>query len=155
MTPASSTVSSTERSGGTVRVSPERASSSSKAAAAPVSGRRDRGEPFDAQRAGRPARALLLHRPQQGLGTAGVHQGALLGHAEVGGEVQEAVLVLRTDEHPVPVRGEAVQERHGGPGAAAVQQTPVGPRGLGGLDHGKDGRDADAAGDEQMAGGRP
>lgn len=82
-----------------------------------------------------------------------MHQGALFGDAEVGGEVQQAVLVLRTDEYPVPVPGEAVQERHGGTGAPAVQQTPVGSRGLGGLDHGKDGCDADAAGDEQMAGG--
>jgi hypothetical protein len=73
--PASSRVSSTERSGGTVRGEPGTGelhleSLEGLARVGPV--RLRRAEPLDAQRAGGPVRTTLPHRPRQGFGTAGV-----------------------------------------------------------------------------------
>ncbi|MEV1066425.1 hypothetical protein [Streptomyces sp. NPDC050263] len=122
-TPASLTTSSTDRSGGTVSVHPDRASTTSKAPAGAASavGRTwaNRSMPWVPAV---PADVTLLHGPKQRLRAAGVHQRANAGRADEGGEVQQAARVLRPDPRAVPVALQAVQKRHGAAGAVAVSR---------------------------------
>ena len=55
-----------------------------------------------------------------------------------------------SDQDPVAVAGELVEERHRGPPAAAVEQPPVGAEQVGLVDHRQHRGDPDAAGDEQV-----
>ena len=70
-------------------------------AAVPVRG----GEPFGAQRPGRPVGASPLHRVQQPGGSAAVHLGAGRGARQPGGQVEEALLVFLDR---VPAIGDAL-----------------------------------------------
>ena len=63
-------------------------------------------------------------------------------------------LVLRVQPHAVAVGRELVDEGHRRPAAAAVEQLPVGARGVRLGDHRHQGRDPDAAGDELVAAAR-
>jgi hypothetical protein len=106
------------------------------------------------QRSCWPARAARLHRHQQRLRPAAVHERAGGWLTEELIEVEQARLVLRLEQDPVPVPGpQLVAERHRGEGPATVGQGPGSARRLGRRDHRQDGRDADAARNEQVAPG--
>jgi hypothetical protein len=123
-----------DRPGGTIRVSPAWASSTSKA------------EPD-----GRCVAAAGVKRSRCS-GPAAVHQRAGLRPAEDGGQVQQTGLVLGPDPHLAGVLGQQVgAERHGRGGAPTVGQRPRAAGGVRRGQHGQDRGDADAARDEQVA----
>ena len=97
------------------------------------------------------ARHGLLDRAQQPLGPTAVDERVGLRPPQHGGEIQHPELVLRMDRDAVAVGRELVDEGHRGALPAAVQELPVGARGLRLLDHRDERRDADAAGDELVA----
>src|ERR1035438_9765478 len=72
-------------------------------------------EPLHMQRSCWPARAARLHRHQQRLRPAAVHERAGGWLTEELIEVEQARLVLRLEQDPVPVPGpQLVAERHRG-----------------------------------------
>ena len=113
------------------------------------------GEPLDVQRAGRPAGAALLDGVQQRVGAAAVDEGVRRP-----ARPRRRVQVEQARARPAgagptrsPWRRAARRRRPWTPRRApAVQQPPVGAGRLGGGDHRQDRGDADAAGDEQVAG---
>ena len=153
-TPAASTTSRMDRPGGTVRVSPARASSTSKparTARASAAGREalDVQRPVGHRRSAPPPRRAVAPGPQQYTSVPGA------GRRE-GGQVEQAGLVLGPDAHPVRRTGPAVgAEGHGGGGAPAVVQRPRRARRRRRGQHGQDRGDPDAARDEEVAGRRP
>ena len=115
-----------DRSGGTVRVSPLRTSSTSNASVrtGAVIGRAANRSTCNA--AGRPGGAALLDRGEQRLGAAAVDEGFRLRGAQQRVEVEQAGLVLRADRNPLAVGGQLVQEGHRGPLPPAVDELPLG-----------------------------
>ena len=138
---------------GTVSVRPDRASTTSNGAVTAGVGLLGGGT---ARRAGRPAghAARTAPRPRRAAAPARSSRPGCPspGSAEHGVEVQQARLVLRRDSVTVsPCAASSSRKAMDARRAAAVQQPPSGARRLGGGDHRQDRRDADAAGDEQVA----
>ena len=114
-TPAASTTSRMDRSGGTVRVRPLRRSSiveRARRAPARSSGRAENRSRCSA-RDGHAA-LRVLDGGEQRLRPAAVDERVGLRGAQQGRQVEQARLVLRADGHPVAVRRQLVEERHRG-----------------------------------------
>lgn len=158
-TPASSTALSTDSSGGTVSVIPDARSSTSMgcSAAAPSAG------PALAAAANRstfrdPDGQVAQYASTASMSGAGPQQYTRAdgsGSPRKAGEVEQPVLVLRAYGHTLAVARQFGQEGHGTVGPAAVEQGPLGARGLRLGDHREQGGDADASADEQVPGRRP
>ena len=151
-TPAASTTSRMERSGGTVRVRPLRGQLDVERLGPHGRAHRPGGEPLQVQRGRRPPRAPRP-RPRRAAARARSSRracrapGCRAGSRGRAGPVSSWGLTVTRS----PYARQLVEERHRRPGAAAVDEPPLGARRLGRGDHRQDRRDADAARDEEVA----
>src|SRR5690606_41562744 len=79
------------------------------------------------QRARREGLAQLLRRGEHRFRPAAVDERSGFGRRQGALEVEQAVLVLRTDLDLVPVAGQHVQEGHGGSPPPSVEEPPFRP----------------------------
>ena len=148
-TPASSTTSRIERSGGTVRVSSLWASYDLERLGAGRRGEWLGAEPLDVQ--GRAAsRCSAPRRRSAAVRGRSSRRGCPPAACPAAWPGRAARSRPAGDGDPVAVAGQLVEEGHRRPLPAAVDEPPLGACGLGGGDHRQDRGDADSTGDEQV-----